>query len=38
MADRCALCGTLGWVLDSSDMDKPGPRMVEMIECPIPDC
>lgn len=35
---RCTLCGGLGWVLDCNDLDKPGPRMVEMLPCLLPDC
>lgn len=37
-AKGCSLCGMLGWVLDSSDVNRPSPRMVELIACPIPDC
>lgn len=37
-APRCEMCGGLGWVLDCSDLERPGPRMVEIIECLLPDC
>jgi hypothetical protein len=36
-AERCKLCGGLGWILDCNDIGRPGPRMVEFIACPIPD-
>lgn len=35
---KCTLCGGLGWVLDCNDLGKPGPRMVEMQPCMLPDC
>jgi hypothetical protein len=34
----CSMCGGLGWVLDCNDLGKPGPRMVEMLTCLLPDC
>jgi len=34
----CPLCHGVGWVLDCNDLDKPGPRMLELIACPISDC
>ena len=34
----CTLCHGVGWILDCNDLGKPGPRMLELIACPIPDC
>jgi hypothetical protein len=35
---RCPMCGGLGWVTDCNDLTKPGPRMVEFIQCFHPEC
>jgi hypothetical protein len=37
-ADRCPMCGNLGWVTDCNDLNKPGPRMVEFLPCFYPTC
>lgn len=34
----CSMCRGIGWILDANDIGKPRPRMVEFIECPLPDC
>lgn len=35
---ECPMCSGLGWVLDCNDLNKPGPRMAEMLPCFYPEC